>query len=706
MTLKKFFLIPLAVSVALFVYFSSHVEKSFTVLARHIQVNGALIEVLVLAIGLQFLGHVIRAYKMRLLLKPIKSSTTKFQFRALSVGYLFDTILPFRLGELIRTRIVAGAENLSFGFVLSLIVIERAVDAAVLGLLGLSLLPLLGFSTRQTMVYCFILLGFTLAVIVAVTLLVRENVRSLRLWYRLTDFFRPSLKHSLRFKAWSVIYGLQKTIIQRRFYGYLGLTCVSWLFYGLSIFIVAQHFLPHVSAQKLAGLATGPYYGVALPAGPANLGVYSKVANTFTAGVNLSADNRLVYNLVSWAVLIISISAAGLLFFLLKTGETIRRPRQLSVTKDALQNKLDRRSDISQELAAFLENYFLGNTLSRIVHRMERQDHFRLLKYFKGGSDAITILALQNGQEIVKKIIPHEFEDRLKAQYDWLKRFDKQKGIVQALSEERTEEYYAIDLACNPDNVLFFDFIHSHTLKQSKVVLDEVWDYLFKYVYPKTRKPACHAQARDAYIEKHIIGCLDTAAAVNEDLLAATRFDELVINGKTYDNLTRIMRKIKRHSRAWRDIATYQENDTVHGDVAMDNILVSEKTGAPLIIDPAPDGNVIVGPVFDFGKGMQSLYCGYEFLFRDEEPVWLRGNHIDYRDHSSARYEALSSYFKEEIAPRYLTESEQRAMLFHAAALHIRRLKHQVYYNPANALKFYAVGVKTMNDFLAQYDQP
>jgi hypothetical protein len=43
-------------------------------------------------------------------------------------------------------------------------------------------------------------------------------------------------------------------------------------------------------------------------------------------------------------------------------------------------------------------------------------------------------------------------------------------------------------------------------------------------------------------------------------------------------------------------------------------------------------------------------------------------------------------------------------MLFHAAALYIRRLKHQVYYTPANALKFYAVGVKTLNEFLAQYE--
>jgi len=82
----------------------------------------------------------------------------------------------------------------------------------------------------------------------------------------------------------------------------------------------------------------------------------------------------------------------------------------------------------------------------------------------------------------------------------------------------------------------------------------------------------------------------------------------------------------------------------------------------------------------------------------------IDGNTINYHDYQSDKYVQLADYVRKELAPRYLTESEQRAMMFHAAALFIRRLKHQVYYTPANTLKFYAVGVKTLNDFLAQYE--
>jgi hypothetical protein len=101
---------------------------------------------------------------------------------------------------------------------------------------------------------------------------------------------------------------------------------------------------------------------------------------------------------------------------------------------------------------------------------------------------------------------------------------------------------------------------------------------------------------------------------------------------------------------------------------------------------------------------MQALYCGYEFMLRDNSPVQLhRKNVINYNDSISKQYSELCDYVRNELISKRLSDEEQRAIIFHAAALHFRRLKHQVYYNPANTLKFYAIGVKTLSDFLDQY---
>ncbi len=357
-------------------------------------------------------------------------------------------------------------------------------------------------------------------------------------------------------------------------------------------------------------------------------------------------------------------------------------------------------------MSVFLENYFAGNTLSSIVHRLEVQGNFKLLKYFKGGSDAITILVAQNGETIVKKIIPLEFEDRLRAQYDWLSNYRNIPNIVQVFNDVKTADYYTIDMSFDRDDVSFFEYIHNRPIKKSQAAFDSAWYVLNKHVHSKPAKIKLHADNRSDYIETHIISCLKKAGAVDPELLRVAQPNILIINDKEYDNLSVVLKKIKAHPQAWKDIGTYSESNKVHGDVIVDNLLVNKNSEQVLIIDPAPDGNIINGKVFDFGKNMQSLYCGYEFMLRDESPVYLRDdNRIDYADSTSVQYAKLCEYVRTELAPKHLNEAEQKAMLFHAGALFIRRLKHQVYYTPDNALKFYAVGVKTLNDYLAQYDE-
>ena len=705
MSLKKFLVLPLLISLGLFIYFSGEVSDSLQRISDRLDFSLGLLALVALAVALQLAGHIVRAKKAEYLFTPVKDNTVRFQFRALSIGYLFNTLLPLRLGELIRARIIAGGLDLSFSFSLAMIIIERAFDAAILGVTGLIILSVVGASDTGLFTYAFGMTIVALIIGVILGVVVDRNTHLLGWIYRSTDLFKETIKHSSRFKVWSVIYGLQRTIVPRRILHYVGLSLFSWLLYAASVFVLVQYFFAGLKpAEKLLAVLA-PYFGLALPSGPASLGTFSDVADSFTRSLNFAAGDTLTFNLLAWVVLILPIAAIGIVLLFVKTKETVWRhaPRQVSAA--SLENKLRRTEDISQEMSRFLENYFSGNTLSHVVHKAELRNDFRLLKYFKGGSDAITILASQNGQEVVKKIIPPEFEDRLKAQYDWLAARQNIKGIVQVLREEKAKDYYAIDLSYRADDEMLFEFMHHNPLNKSQAVMDEVWGYLSKSVHGKPGKLQAHTKQRREYIDKHIFGCLEKAAKVDPEIMRAAQPESLIINGHEYDNLYQIMKKIERHPEAWKDIATYKETPVVHGDVAVDNILVSQTDGHALLIDPAPDGNIISGPVFDFGKNMQSLYCGYEFLLRDEDPVYLTdANIINYRSHSSAQYNQLCEYVRTKLAPKYLSRAEQRAIIFHAAALHIRRLKHQVYYNPSNVLKFYAVGVKTLNDFLAQYE--
>lgn len=702
MTLKRFLAIPLVVSIVLFVLFSDEVLDSLKYLSQSITITASLLLALAVAACLQIAGHLIRAYKMRFLLAPVKGSTVRFQFRALSIGYLFNTLLPLKLGELIRAQVIASGEKISFGFALTLIVVERSIDAALLAIVA-CLFVIFGIFSADASIVAVALGVLSVASLIIVTMIGKGNRRYLLMWHRISALFNDRVKQSLRFKAWTITYGLQRITSRARIVRYIVLTLASWLLYALSMLVVVQFIFKDRAIAEIASLIFEPYYGLALPAGPASLGTFSDVVNLLSGVV--STENKQTFTLIAWAVLIGPVSVLGLIFLLSKTKETLWRRLPQHSTKLALSEKLYRTANVGQELDGFLDNYFSGNNLSQIVHRLELQKDFRLLKYFKGGSDAITILALQNGKTVVKKIIPIEFEDRLKAQYEWLRRHNSDEGIVAVIGEQRGDGYYAIDLEYDDKNEMFFDFMHRSSPKESEQVLAAVWDYLGKSLYRKT-KTVSDPKALRTYIDKHIYGCMDKAVAVNKDLQTASEPKRIMINGRKYDNLYRVMKRIEGDKLAMKDLSTFAQSDEVHGDVAVDNILVSSLTGKPLLIDPAPDGNVINGPVFDFGKNMQALYCGYEFLFRGDETVTLgEDGSIRFKDQRSTQYKRLCDYVRRELAPKYLSEGEQRAIIFHAAALHIRRLKHQVYQNPANVLAIYAVGVKTLNDFIAQYDK-
>lgn len=697
MTLRKFLVIPFLASLALFAIYSNEITNDLREILGSNYVIVEMIFLIGLSVSLLLIGHVLRAYKLRYLMQPVRDVSLGQQFRALTVGYLFNTILPFRLGELIRAQIVSSSQSLSYGFTLLMIILERFIDLVILvSLAGL----LVGIGYMTTGILPYIIVSLLLCVLVALVLwlVVAENRVVMGWVHFISKLFNEKIKVNARFKYWSIMYGAQRVLSPRRIAVFVAISMITWFLYVSSIFIMLSALS---SSNRDVASVTAPLYSMSIPLGPANLGSYSSTYGV-VANRDVEGDTR-VQALSTWALLVIPTGLVGL-YNLARTREPAWR--KISATKDinALNDKLARDGDISHELELFLDNYLSGNSLSRIVNRLERSKSFSLIKYFKGGSDAVTILANEAGRVVVKKIIAIELKDRLKAQYDWL-RSHQDDRIVKALSENTSSDHYDINLEYDESNGMFFDYLHEHTIEDSKRILDDVWKTLFESVHSKTVM-VTDIEGINAYIDKHVFGCLDQSISVSEDLSRAVASRRITINGKEYDNIYTIMDKIMRDGRIMKDLATYKSSGTVHGDVAVDNILVSQITGKVMLIDPAPDGNIINGPVFDFGKNMQSLYCGYEFLFRSVDHIELNSDgSINYSEKKSLQYTQLCDYVQNVIAPKRLTKGEQRAIIFHAGVLHIRRLKHQVYQDPRLTLAMYGVGVRTLNEFYDLYEK-
>lgn len=655
----------------------------------------------VLAIVVQLVGHALRAKRTKLVLDQAAPSSLRFQFGALSAGYLFNTLLPLRLGELVRALLVARRLHISFLYTFVAVVIERTTDVLFLGVLIIVGTWVISGAAASDLV--FIAAGAILIAIAFLYLLIllkNENKYLLKAVSVLTGLFNVSISNKLRFKAWSLIFGLQsffgnKALVRQ----YVLYATLSWVCYFISASIIVTTLLSVNGVLQVIATSISPYI---ISVNPLDAGSYNQLVSFLP--VHVSDSNLDIYGRLIWAVLTLPMAMIGIIsLFLYRTGT---RGTAKQIPTDPYVNKLLRHEDISQEFPAFLETYFKGFSLSRILHKIELNGELSLVKFFKGGSDAITVLAMKGDKLFVKKIVPAEHTDKLRVQYKWLEKQADKKAIVNVLSEHKTEDYYAIDLSYDPENISLFEYVHTHSLEQATRVVDDVWKYVFKHLYSLGIETV-NKKERDVYIQNRLMDKMKSAVSKNEDLGHVIGEKKIKINGETYDNFYTIMDKIKNHKQAWHDLAVYRKSPITHGDLTVDNILVDSRTDKPFIIDPSDD-NQIHGPVIDFARYNQSLAAGYEFLNNDDEQVKAKkiGSliAIDYHDRRSARYMQLHDYFDNVLAKKYMTKTEHKTLLFHTGLLYGRMLAHRIVINPNNTLKYYAVSVVLLNEFYRQYE--
>lgn len=698
MKIKKILLIAFAVALPVFTWYLLQNTDILRLIADEaMQPN--VIFTFCLSSFLLLSAHLLRALKTKLLTDSIKNTSLRTHARALFIGYLFNVLLPFRLGEIIRAFVLGKGTRMSATFMFGLVLVDRAFDGIMLSLLVLLLIWQTNYfdatEVRVIVYYASItLLLISLLVMILLFVIRRQPAWLLRFWHWFSALFNESVRDSLRFKMWSLMYGLERVVIPKRLWRYFTLTILMWFMYIVALFPLAAVFVNEPRLGNLTATSTVSYLGVSVPAGPSHIGSYENFVQPYIDTQSYPDKVRAALIFI-WLLQILPAFAVGLIV-VFRTQETTKKP-QVSKSLQAIGDKLLRDVDVSHDLGSFLDMFFTNNSLSRIMHRLEIDKNSKLIHYFKGGSSAITALVYENERFLVRKITPVQFKYKLKSQYDWLQDKANLNKVVNVLGEESTENYYKIDLEFNQEYIPFFDYIHSMPLSKSKRILTDVFLYLNRNIYmPEKLK---HRPADlEAYINDRCLSKIRQASEVNDEIRSLLSYDELIINGEPYKNIHIILGEIKSDKNISRLLATYRKC-SIHGDTTIDNILATKTTDDFLLIDPTDNENEISGPVFDFGRMAQSLKYGYEFLNRDDQQAHVGSNTIVFEYSISSAYAELYKHLETLIA-KHLTTEEQLSVLFHAAVLYSRMLTHRVVINPLNAAKYYAVSVMAFNEFL------
>lgn len=652
------------------------------------------------AIGLHLIGHWMRARNFQMLLGPVKIIPRAYLFKTLSIGYLFNSLLPLRFGELIKVNMIGKTVHISRIVVLLAVVIERLADILILVLGFLVLAILTRFSGINQ--FWWRVVGWMGAMFLVATLSIyvcySQNKRFLRAVGQVARFFNESIKKKMMFSVWTLVYGINIMIRKLSVVRYLLSVLIMWLVYLTAVAMILGFYYENTGRIKQLMAALAAYLSVSIPSGPAFLGTYHYY---FSNIVKDLAEKEILLSLsvFTWGLIIIPISLIGCWYLIF-----LNKPEKSMIlgfldskdtnegAEDNFSNKLFRYTDVSKELGHFLEEYFNGGELSRILSGDEIGGKLRVVRVIAGGSNAITSVVWSRRKKIIRKSVLSPYAEKLKNQYFWLEKRKGGKHIPEVLGFYEDGFSYSFDMKFYQDYIPFFDYIHQNSVSRSEKLIESIIGYLQKEIY-KTKKSINSRGVAEKYIKEKVFNKLQDTISLNHELGNLVDYDKLVINGKSYLNFGSIMKKILKRGDLMDRLGKFDET-TIHGDLTIENILARGKDF--ILLDPN-DENLISDEVVDYAKLYQSLHSGYEFLCRLTSSR-TEDNSVFFEENVSSKYTGLFSSLNM-ILKKKLDPKKMSVIKFHEAVHYFRLLTYKARLCPKTLPVFYATGIKLLNEF-------
>ena len=260
--------------------------------------------------GCSCFSFFLRSLRWRILLNAEERLSVGVVFSANMAGYLGNSFLPARAGELVRTFAISARSSLSKTYVLTTALSERLMDAIALVLW--SSLILLGAGAKPRWIEDLSRTTAMVAAAGALAIALLPHTESLcrNLLRRLA--LPSALRERLLRFADQVLLGVRAFHNVGRFLGFAVLTVAIWMTDAFGAILMAYGLHLHFSFTVAMLLLTGMGLGSALPSTPGYVGIYQFVAVTVLTPFGISRDAALAYILVAQASAYVVTLALGL----------------------------------------------------------------------------------------------------------------------------------------------------------------------------------------------------------------------------------------------------------------------------------------------------------------------------------------------------------------------------------------------------------
>jgi glycosyltransferase 2 family protein len=277
--------------------------------------SAASLALLVVGLGLYGVASLLRGYRWhKVLLRTDIEHDPKDAYALVSVGYMGNTVLPARGGEVLRMVLLADRSNTGKRNVLGSILAERVVDGVALVLLFVTLtwFGVAGAPTGQTP--AAIAAGAVLLAAVAVPGYLRLRKRGMM--KRFADLFRPFSRPS-------------RLMLSRFGVAMLGLTILVWGCEGAIVYLIGEAMSVDVQPIEALFVIVLASFFAMIPSAPGFVGTFDAAVVFGLEAVGVPGGQALGAAVLLRFILFVPITFAGMAFMVTRYGgfRELRRRR-------------------------------------------------------------------------------------------------------------------------------------------------------------------------------------------------------------------------------------------------------------------------------------------------------------------------------------------------------------------------------------------
>jgi glycosyltransferase 2 family protein len=266
------------------------------------------------AILMSIITNILRTYRWKFIISPIKKISTSSLFSGVAIGYMANNLLPARLGEFIRAYIMGKKEDISKSSTLATILVERIFDglALLFFLVIIALLFSLPLWIKEAGIGAaafFILLSAFLI------LLMIKKTTGIRLAKKIVNIFSARLAEKVGDLLNNFLSGLVIVNHKRNIFGAFIFSIIVWLSEASTYYMISLSF--NMSLPLYVALLTVVIVniGILIPSAPGYIGAFEFFCISALAIFAVEKSIALSFAIVLHAVLFIPITVIGIYYF-------------------------------------------------------------------------------------------------------------------------------------------------------------------------------------------------------------------------------------------------------------------------------------------------------------------------------------------------------------------------------------------------------